>query len=353
MNHDLEFLPVGNGEKSGDAIVIRWQDSTGYKVGVIDGGTLASGEAIVEHIKEHYGDVEVEFALNTHPDCDHCSGLSVVLDNLKVKTLWMHLPWDYSSDLIEFIEDDRVSDESLEKRIKEKLGTAYEVFKKAKRKGIKVCEPFQGEKIGPFTVLSPSRDWYIEKLSQFRVMPAAKTLNESFLSKAGAALRSIIDEKFDIEMLKEGGSTSPENETSAILFGNLGGKKVLLTGDAGIEALTEAADYADANIAGWKDLSLVQIPHHGSRRNVAPSILDRILGSKVSNGVKKGTAYVSASKDSKTHPRKMVTNAFMRRGYTCYATQGYAKRSYKGTGERVGWSAATPLPFYDQVEDYD
>jgi hypothetical protein len=58
----------------------------------------------------------------------------------------------------------------------------------------------------------------------------------------------------------------------------------------------------------------VQVPHHGSRRNVTPSVLDRLLGPKVSNGHKQGTAFVSVGKDKPEFPRGQVKNAVQRRG---------------------------------------
>ncbi|NJM55078.1 MAG: DUF1501 domain-containing protein [Verrucomicrobiae bacterium] len=53
--YEIDMLPVGSGEKSGDAIALRYGNSTdGYKVMVVDGGTLESGEKLVEHIKNNY-----------------------------------------------------------------------------------------------------------------------------------------------------------------------------------------------------------------------------------------------------------------------------------------------------------
>lgn len=40
------------------------------------------------------------------------------------------------------------------------------------------------------------------------------------------------------------GETSAENEMSVIQYANICGQRIMLTGDAGREALTEAADYA-------------------------------------------------------------------------------------------------------------
>ena len=55
MGYEIDFLPVGDGEKGGDAIVFRYGNINSNRneqvVGVIDGGTKESGEKIVEHIK--------------------------------------------------------------------------------------------------------------------------------------------------------------------------------------------------------------------------------------------------------------------------------------------------------------
>lgn len=356
MGFEIEFLKVGDGEKSGDAILVRWGNDGAYKIGVIDGGTKESGQNLVNHIREHYGVQNVDFVLNTHPDSDHCSGLTVVLEQLTVKELWMHLPWNYSSDLLQWIDDERVTDTSLQKRLRAKLQTAHEVEKLARGKGVTIREPFQGNTVGPFTVLSPSVDWYKELVVNFRNMPGAKEEeNQRFglLKKALDAAKRIA-ESFDFETLREGGVTSAENNSSTILYGELESTKILLTGDAGLEALERAADYADRTIYGWnQSLKFVQVPHHGSRRNVSPSILNRILGPKVSEiDPTKGYAYISASCGSTKHPRKSVTNAFRRRGYPCYKTNGNTIRYHSNMPDR-GWKPITALEFASEVEDYD
>jgi beta-lactamase superfamily II metal-dependent hydrolase len=103
MGIEIDFLPVGNGEKSGDAIALRFGNLFGKRSGqivmVIDGGTLESGAALVEHIKSFYGTSTVDIVLSTHPDADHASGLSVVLEELVVGQVWMHRPWEHCSEI--------------------------------------------------------------------------------------------------------------------------------------------------------------------------------------------------------------------------------------------------------------
>jgi hypothetical protein len=64
------------------------------------------------------------------------------------------------------------------------------------------------------------------------------------------------------------------------------------------------------------------------------------------------SAYVSAAKDDGEHPRRVVTNAFKRRGARVYATKGKGLRHHWNIGDRYGWVPAQELPFYDGVEAY-
>ena len=60
---------------------------------------------------------------------------------------------------------------------------------------------------------------------------------------------------------------------------------------------------------------------------------------------------MSAPKDDEVHPRRVVANAFLRRGAPVYATQGQSVRWYRNMEERPHYEPVKPLPFYDTVED--
>ena len=55
MGFEIDFLAVGGGEKSGDAIALRWGNLSGsraeQRILVIDGGTLEAGQNLVDHVK--------------------------------------------------------------------------------------------------------------------------------------------------------------------------------------------------------------------------------------------------------------------------------------------------------------
>lgn len=370
MPFEIDFLPVGNGDRSGDAIALRYGGPDAYTIIVYDGGTKESGAKLVEHIKKYYGTDYVDHVVNSHPDGDHASGLSEILEKLQVGTLWLHRPWNYSKIILDYFKDGRITNESLRQRLQEKMASAYQLEQIALRNGIEIREPFQGASIGEFHVLSPEKDWYVHELiADFSKSPDQKKSETAALQQpTGGLLRALseaakraatwIADKWEIELLREDVKTSAENESSVVLYGYMQDYKhgILLTGDAGVNALGRAVDYLDINnVSAPQSINFIQVPHHGSRHNVSTSVLDRILGQRLPSKPAKYEkfSFVSAGKESTTHPRQMVVNAFLRRGVRVDATKGATKRHQRGMPSREGWEASTPLEFAERVESWD
>lgn len=348
---EIDFHPVGDGEKGGDAITIQYGRlnntyNRSQKVIVIDGGTLVSGEKIVKHIKNVYKTDTVDLIINTHPDNDHCSGLREVINNLTVKEIWIHRPWISSKDFLSMFKDGRITNNSLKERLKDALNIVSEIESLAKSKRITLKEPFTGLTFddGVITILGPTQDFYKKLLPQFRCTP--EPINESLLSKAFSAVKDTVQmvaEAIHIETLDESGETSPENNSSVISLFSYAGKKVLFTGDAGIPALKSVIEIANYNNIPLNDLHVLQVPHHGSKRNVSPDIL---------NSLKAKSAYISCPKEGDPkHPAKKVTNALIRRNMKPFHTKGNILCHRHNTSKRVGYSSATQIPFYNQVEE--
>ena len=361
---EIDFLPVGNGDKSGDAIAIRYGFPGDYKVMVYDGGTKESGEAIVEHIRRHYGTSLVDYVVNSHPDSDHASGLSVVLQELEVGELWMHRPWEYAPRILKYFRDGRMTGNSLSDKLKENLYAAYHLEELAKEKNILIHEPFSGNRIGDFIVLSPEKEWYSNNLiPEFNKSPEQKEIGEGYpvsmlrdFLQSITHLPSLIKSVWDLDVLRDDVETSAENESSVILFWPFKNHPILLTGDAGIHALEKASYFAELkfNVHLHKILKFIQIPHHGSRHNVSSSVLDKIVGMRKdrNDGLISKTAFVSSSKESTIHPRKAVINSFIRRGVKVFNTQGRAIRHPFNMPKRQGWVPLTPLQFSDKEEEW-
>lgn len=371
MNCEIEFLPVGDGCKPGDAIVVRYGDANAYEIMVIDGGNLDSGKAVVSHIQKHFGyNAVVTHAVVTHPDADHASGMREVIAGLPVKNLWLHKPWEFAAVSRPFFANKNWTDQGLAKEIRDTYDIVSELVDTAEKENIPVVQPFAGMSIGPFRVVSPYQNLYPYFMPQFDRTPDPDQtaieaagywigkppgLIATLVEKAAAKVQKWIGESWENERLKEGGVTSASNESSVVLYGDFGpGRRVLLTGDAGTWGLAMAKCFAEKNGLALQDFMFVQVPHHGSRRNVGPTILNEILGPIQPKDTKiPSQAYVSAPQDDDTHPRKMVLNAFIRRGYGVAATQGKKIVFWGGFPPRPGYGRLDNFPFSPQVEDYD
>lgn len=369
MHYEIDFLPVGDGSSSGDAICLRYSSDEGttWHIGVIDGGTQASGEALCEHIKTHYGTETVDFIICTHPDQDHASGLSNVMEQLTVKKLLMHCPWDYVDHIFDSLNDGRVTKESLRKRLIEGHPYAYKIYEYAIQNDIPIYHPFSDydtdHGIPHLDIVGPSVNFYLNQLINFRSITDItedSIGNENFFKSFSEAARKAINwisENWDDEKLVDPAddATSSENNSSVICFFNFDGKKILFTADSGTPALSNAADTIESLGHALQDFSFVQAPHHGSKRNIGPTILDRLIGKSKPHGSNATfTVFISAAKEGEPkHPNKRVMNAFKRRGGKVAVTQGMSIYHYTpGTPDR-GWSTIEPLPFYEKVEDDD
>lgn len=371
---EIEFLAVGEGSRAGDAILIRYGELNDFKLMLVDGGIADTGETIVTHLTSLFGQhVRLEHVVLTHSDADHASGLRNVLRQLPVANLWMHIPWVLAGETVNLFKYKDWTPQALLATIKKEYDIISEIVDIASlKKETHVWFPFQGSKIGPFTVLSPRKQNYLHLLPQFDKTPEPdKDLLESrgiWLGKPVAGLfkkflleearkkqPTWIPETWTQEHLKDDVQTSASNESSVVLYGDFGnGRRVLLTGDAGINALNWAASHANASGFVLQQFSFVQIPHHGSRHNVGPTVLDTLIGPIQPAGSKpRFSAYVSAPKDDDQHPRKIVLNAFTRRGGTVIATQGEHKVHLGGFPMRQGYHTVEALPFSVKVEAYD
>ena len=369
MACELEFFAVGEGSRAGDAIIVRTGNATEYQIMLIDGGTADTGDQLVTHLKGFYGSgVVIEHVVLTHADADHASGLRRVLAQLPVRNLWMHVPWILSDEAMLLFAKKDWTKQSLSKAIKAEYDILVEIFDLAIAQGTSIRMPFAGDSLGAFRVLGPQRSTYVHLLPQFDKTPeadqallevrniwigkATQSLFAQLFEKAAAAVSNWVEEAWHRETLRDNGVTSASNESSVILYGAIGNDRILLTGDAGTNALRWAGDYATANSLPLQAFTFVQIPHHGSRRNVGPTVLNQLLGPIQPPGTERFTALVSAPKEDNNHPRKVVLNAFTRRGGKVYATQG-KNVLHNAFVARPGYVTLSPLPLSMTVEDYD
>lgn len=358
MGYEVDFLPVGNAGQSGDAITLRFGNLFGDRreqtIVVIDGGFKDTGEEIVRHINNYYGQPSyIDLVISSHPDGDHSSGLEIILENFEVKQLWMHRPWKHTVNIANMFQSGRVTDKSVSLALQKSLNTARSLEQIAEAKQIPIIEPFAGlsDDSGSLLVLGPTEAYYESLLPHFNATPKPKaSLFEKAIYEAKEFVKRIA-ERWDYETLDDGGEVSAENNSSTILLLIADGNPLLFTADAGIPALSKVADRLEDINFDFSKITLIQVPHHGSKRNVGPTILDRIIGPKLTTDQHLKSAFVSAAKEGEPkHPAKKVINAFRRRGAPVFATQGMHIWHTNNAPPRRGYPL-TPLPFYHEVEE--
>lgn len=315
---EIDFLDVES-KKSGDAIPLRYELNGVTWIHVVDGGYQACGDKIVNHIRKYADELISRFVNYTSVD-------------------------------------------NLRRRLKQVYPNLAALEEIAIEKGIPIYEPFQGASIGAFTVLSPTKSRYLDLIVESERTPesveeaeeTAVTTLGRFVEKVAAKAVYYLRAAWGEEIFSPE-ETSSENEMSVIQFANLCGQRILLTGDAGRSALTEAADYAPYAGLALPGIDRFQVPHHGSRRNVSTEVLDRWLGERLSAkplpGQESFHAIISSAKEDTDHPRKAVVRALWHRGAKVVATEGEDLRTSYNAPSRATWGPAQPLEYPEEQED--
>jgi beta-lactamase superfamily II metal-dependent hydrolase len=338
--YEVDVQAVGEGERSGDAIAVRYTipGRTEPIVGIIDAGFKPNGEMLVEHMPRYYGTKRVDFALLTHPDLDHVGGMGEVVRGLDVRCLLVHRPAEHGYPSNSGAEPA----EELVALVKEKRG--------------EVIEPFAGVNgwDNSFLIVGPTEAFYEEMLDQqqevtkeaaaARGVTLAERISRTRIGKAVSRKLAT----FPVEVpFGDAGGDNPRNNSSAILSLVVDDRHLLFMGDAGVPAINGALDFMGDRARSWPRLAL--LPHHGSRHNLDLATIQRMLGGHAdeqSYGI--AVASVSAESDN---PSPRVVNAVGRRGYVVNVTAGMSIRYPYDAPPRPGWNV--PVPSLPPLEETD
>ncbi len=247
----------------------------------------------------------VDLVVLSHPDGDHIGGLGRVVRQLDVETLALHRPALHGGSNL------RAS------------GAVEDLVRVAQQHGVRqVLEPFAGVHAfdGAIMVASPSESAY-ERLIRGQVDRERQGARRStrglttsrFAQRVVARVLPYLPREVPFD---DAGGDSPRNNSSTVLDLRIGDERTLFTADAGVPALTYAADFLDWARRADVPIRNFQVPHHGSRHNLSSMVLDRLLGAPKDDRV--GWAFISISAEAAEDPRypsPRVTNACLRRGY--------------------------------------
>jgi beta-lactamase superfamily II metal-dependent hydrolase len=293
-----EVLNVGDG----DAILLTLEKPGKSLFVVLDGGDESYSSKLLEKVKGRCTELQKDgpdLVICTHYDSDHIAGLITLAEYFgnKIKRIWMHKPppvvaenygllleaLDQASGRVELSESARAFKALRLTRndpnnrfgfLLESINQAKNLLKIIGDKGIPWEEPFAGEcflKDWPeLNILGPTRAFF-EKLFQ------KSTINEWFSKEFNTYIDEDLKGGIPIgsdpcQRLKTNPTTSSINQASVILRIDVGVKKLLFPGDAGLKSFENVVNYP----ASIQKMSFLKIPHHGSANNITRGLIDLI-----------------------------------------------------------------------------
>jgi beta-lactamase superfamily II metal-dependent hydrolase len=333
---EIDMLSLGDA----DCILVSfWSGLSVHRV-LIDGGNKGDAAAVREFLRG-LNITTIDDVLSTHLHDDHSGGLIELLsdETLAFGKLWCHVPhWhvDSMDKVWTALKAAGTSDEAT--NIRKSIETVASIFNTAKRRGIAHEEPFKGKRIGNLEVCSPTVEFYngliveMTNVEKIQAEDAAQLRYDIQTTLEEAMSKGILGDALSGSSLLSDPHTTPENESSVVTGTTHDGKVILFTADAGTCALTNIVSSYTVKGVYW-----MQIPHHGSRRNLTESLIETFAPA---------IAYISAAGNDK-HPRRAIVNAFKKVGSRVYSTHypssGHLNFHVGTVPARTGYDSATPL----------
>ena len=352
--YEIRFFIVGKASKGGDAIFIRLYDEQDKPtVIVIDGGYAENGNEIIRYMIDECKLKTIDLVVNTHPDIDHISGLIQLFqsDEITIKKLLMNRPWRDANLKSSLFKDGRITNNSLKQKLTDNFKKAFELEQIAIQKigEENIIHPvIKNTYFDCLTILSPTTDFYRSCLLNSEKTPETSNALFEFANALLHQPRSTIYKtisffKGNIIKWFDDETTSPINETSIILLLQLPNRNFLFTGDAGKEALKKALELYH-NMFPYTTINSMQLPHHGSRKNIDPTLIKEINASQY---------YISCPPNGfdSGHYSRRLTNMILSKQSNAeiYTTQEGWISSHEGLV--IGGIPATPLTISDEMDD--
>lgn len=226
-----------SGENKGDCILI----DTNSELVIYDCGCEEHANRVIDYMdKHHYSKAKLVLS---HNDSDHFDGIPHLIEAGKITDVYTLLLLKYKDDLLEKINDKRITRDSLTRRISEIFANIYSLSGKVVLKNI-FSDTFICNGI---SIIGPDKEYALDAVAKRIDNRQGDTIDKETIVNAVSTQVKVI----------------------------VGTKNLLLCGDSSYEAIKNKLS----------DFSLIQLPHHGKKEQA-----DRIFEQKGSVGI---TYYVS------------------------------------------------------------
>lgn len=338
---EIDVMSLGDADS---ILITQWGAFGSFHV-LVDGGSKSNAEEVKEFLLRRNAS-HLYAIVCSHPHNDHASGLIELLKDgtITCTGAWLHDIRNHVNP--EALRRARSGNSAQAEAVRQVVETTSELASAFARRGLIPQEPFAGASIAAWPwlkVLGPSLDYYRITLNEFieesardseppilgRLGRSASTLEPGF---SGSLHRALLGTQPNMasrlsflsgiappptslgafsarsgllqrSAVKERPVTQPFNNTSVILGGLAGSDRLLFTADAGAEALSRIHP-------GWKDLTWLQAPHHGSDGNLSRELIERF---------RPVVANISARGDE-SHPSRAIVSGLVKAGAQVFST---------------------------------
>lgn len=330
-----------------DSIFVRtWENDIPTNV-LIDGGYKKDYPVVREFVLQRLSETashQIDHLVCSHCHDDHAGGLLELASQaeLAIGSAWI-LDTRGANEVLSLIRKSSMQlsgASSLLARVQASETTRHRLLDTIERNytSTPIRQPFAGEWIGGLLILSPTPEFFDR---QFRKLeePNQISLLESEITASAAA--SLFEIRADQAIKPLGAAVGPENEVSTVLaFPRpvAGNEEVFLfTADAGCEAFDDILIRYPTQL---KNLRWMQIPHHGSRRNLTESHVDHFAPT---------TSFISAAGSIK-HPSKKLVNRLKTHGSVFSTHYSVSKFSWlrQSSGEVFDLNTTPATPLYEK-----
>ncbi len=331
MKYEYELLPVGDA----DAIIIRHFIGDEQFVIVIDAGNIGDGAKIKRHIKKYFDTNYIDLTICTHPDSDHKDGFFELLEDedITIEELWLSDPAYYMDETdIKKYHNRANAINALRKMWCKSDDETKNLIDLAIERKVVVRHVIDGIKHSqlPISVVGPTEDYYLESAKLMIEEYGVQTYDESDKNKYDTAFQISDDEAKSVIDGEE--DSSPFNASSLILLYEPGdGKRLLFAGDANTTSIQMMID----KYKWLRNVDLLKVPHHGSKRNMNTKLIDALNPKK---------SYISSAGTVK-HPCNALVYWLSKHGpvYSSHQCSGYLHCASSEMPARAGAVRIKPL----------
>lgn len=256
-------------KNNGDCILV----DNGNELVVYDCGCEEHAERVLDYMRQH-GYRQAKVVLS-HNDSDHFNGIPYLIDRGAVSAVYTLLLLKYKDELLDRIDDGRLTRDSIARRIEEVYANIYSLGGSVALKDMFV----DTNVASGITIFGPDKEYALDAVAKRIDNRESDNIDAETIVNAVSAQLSVVS----------------------------GGKKLLLTGDSSFAAIENAV----------KTHNVIQLPHHGklSQAEDIFAVKDNSTIYYVSDNT--GDSNGGSDDLRKKHPRGYAIS------YTLYGDQEY------------------------------